>query len=623
MVKGIWARILEVDLSNQKCRKIELSDKYYEKFIGGRGLAVKLLWDRIGENWEKVDPLSPENPLIFLTGPATGIFPGGRICVMAKSPLTCGMVGSTIGGEFGTELKCAGWDGIIVTGKADSPKYLFIRDEDVEIRDANSIWGLTTRETHIKLMSEVRKTNPEIQKSRPPSILCIGPAGENLVRTACIIHNWFHAAGYGGYGAVMGSKLLKAIVVKGSGPLPEIDNKEEVIKRLNELSKLVFSFPQHTQFKHWGTSYLGYECGFVTSSEPIRNWQEEWHDRTEYGVSEFEKYWVKNYVGCSGCPLTCLKISVIKSGKYKGLVSDNVDYELQAYVGTNLGIFDPEENIYLASIMDDMGLCGIQTGNLMGFLAELYQRGIVTKEELDGLDLRWGNTEAFAELVLKIARREGIGAKVSEGTYRVAIKLSQEKKTDLLKYAIVVKGHGVGAHGNRSGLDFTQDIAYACSVQGGDHTSIAALPSIFGEIDMVLTDSAIYCLFNALMVDIKWKIGFLNAVTGLNLTVDSWIERAKRILTIQRIAILLGGPDVKWQIPRDDDNPPRFYEPLPSGPHKGKYVNREEFEKRKKEYFNDLGWDEYGLPTEDSLRELDLLDLIPFVNKIKEENKLT
>ena len=500
MILGYAGKFLEVNLSTKNAKEIRFDDDVLKEYFGGRGLAAKILWDRLGSKWDTVNPLEPENMLLFLTGPLTGFFPGGRICVSGKSPQSNGVVGSTVAGEFGVELKCAGYDGIIVMGEAEKPVYLFIKDTDVEFKDADHVWGKDAKQTVRLLTKECRgllKTRfPQYGEWKEPAILYIGPAGENKVRTAVVAAKWTHAAGYGGYGAVMGAKKLKAIAVKGTGPLPEVANMEKVKQLTRAICEDVY---ESELWRRWGTGSAGYEVGAKTSSEPIRNWQEEWHDEESYGVDKFEnRVWIKPYWGDFGCPTTCLKIAMVKTGRFKGAITDNPDYELQAYLGTNLGIFTPEANVFLSSLIDDLGLGGIQTGNLLGFVAELFQRGILTKEDLDGLEPKWGDAEAFATLARKTALREGIGDLLAEGTYRAALKIGDMKNVDVLQYAVQSKGIGIGAHGIRSGKDYPEIISYACSVQGGDHTSTACLPldDSRSELVMIFHDSAVYCYFN-------------------------------------------------------------------------------------------------------------------------------
>lgn len=622
MIFGYAGKFLEVDLSTRSVKEVRFSDDVLRECIGGRGLAAKILWDRLGSRWETVDPLGHENILLLLTGPLTGFFPGGRICVSGKSPQTNGVVGSTIAGEFGVELKCAGYDGVIIIGEASKPVYLFIKDSAVEIRDASHIWGKDAKQTVSLLTKECRgllKTRfPRYGEWKEPAILYIGPGGENKVVTAIVATKWTHAAGYGGYGAVMGSKMLKAVAAKGTGPLPEVADMEKVKKLTQKICKNVY---KNELWRRWGTGAGGYEVGAKTSSEPIRNWQEEWHDEKSFGVDKFEnRVWIKRYWGDFGCPTTCLKIAMVKTGKFRGAITDNPDYELQAYLGTNLGIFTPEENVFLSSLVDDLGICGIQTGNLLGFVAELFQRGILTKDDLDGLEPKWGDAEAFAALARKIAFREGIGDILAEGIYRAALKIGEKKNVDVLKYAIQCKGIGIGAHGIRSGKDFPEIISYACSVQGGDHTSIACYPLNDSRSELVMTfnDSAVYCYFNIFGIPRNLKFEFYKAVTGLELTQEDWVNtKALRILQMQRAMLLLGGPDLKWNMKIHDENPARFYEPLPSGSYKGKTVDRVKFEEEKKRYYNAVGWDVNGVPTSNILGRLGLEDVDKALEKIR------
>jgi aldehyde:ferredoxin oxidoreductase len=620
VILGYAGKFLDIDLSTQAIKETKFSDEILKDYMGGRGLATKILWDRLGAKWETVDPLGPENLLLLLTGPLTGFYPGGRTCVSGKSPQSNGVVGSTLSGEFGVELRCAGYDGIIVTGESEKPVYLFLKDSDVELRSASDVWGKDGKQTVSVLTRECRgllgTRYPKYGEWKEPAMLYVGPAGENKVRTAVVSSKWAHAAGYGGYGAVMGSKNLKAVVAKGTGPLPEVADIKKVKRLMDTVCNNVY---EGELWRRWGTGGGGYEFGHKTSSEPIRNWQEEWHDEKGYGVDKFEnRLWMKPYWGDFGCPTTCLKLAVVKTGKFKGAITDNPDYEMQAYLGPNLGIFIPEENVFLASLLDDLGLCGIQTGNVMGFAAELFQEKILTKKDLDGLELKWGDTEAFATLAEKIAHKENIGETLAEGTYRAALKIGKLKKMDLLPYAVQSKGISIGAHGIRSGQDFPDIISYACSVQCGDHTSLASLPlDGGGETMQIFNDSGVYCNFNSFGVPRKIRFDFYRAVTGLSLTREEWcFTNALRILQLQRIMLLLGGPDLTWNPKIHDDNPPKFYKPLPTGPYKGKAADKAEVEEYKHRYYKAVGWDKNGIPTAKILRKLGLKDVEKALERI-------
>ncbi|HEX68837.1 MAG TPA: hypothetical protein ENG10_00890, partial [Candidatus Bathyarchaeota archaeon] len=335
-MRGYAEKFLEIDLSAKNIKEIKFPEEILRSYIGGRGLATKILWDRLGRKWETIDPFSPENILLVLTGPLTGYFPGTKVCISGKSPQSNGVIGSTLAGEFGIDLKCAGYDGLIITGKAEKPSYIFICDEQVEIKDATPIWGKKARETLQflvkKSIENIKKIKPNYGEVKEPSILYIGPAGENKTRVAAVVAKYAHGAGYGGYGGVMGSKNLKAIIAKGFGPLPEAHNKEKVIELFNKISRK--NFKEMEKFRRWGTGKAGYEVGAKTSAEPVRNWQEEWHDEKSFKGEEFDKYWIKKYWGDFGCPVTCLKLAVLKNGNFKGAICDNPDYELEAYLGT-------------------------------------------------------------------------------------------------------------------------------------------------------------------------------------------------------------------------------------------------------------------------------------------------
>ncbi len=616
MPGGYAGKFLDVDLSKEKVKDTVIDDETLEAYFGGRGLGTKILWDRIGKKWSKVDALGPENIFMALTGPMTGIYPGGRICCTGKSPVSNGTVGSTASTEFAPELKMAGYDGVLVTGKASSPVYILVTDDGGEIRDASHIWGKVGEKT-IKILNkevvdELTERKPNIGRWREPGTIYIGPAGENMVRNAAVMSKICHACGYGGYGAVMGSKNLKAIAAKGRGSLPKVFAPEAVKLLWKKVHERSIS---RDAFRRQGTGYAGWSVGANTSSEPVRNWQEEWHDERSMGGPMFEtRFWVKKYWADFNCTTSCMKISCIKTGKWKGDITDMPDYELQAYCGTNFGIFDAEGTIHMSALIDDLGHSGINGPNTMAFAAELYQRGIL-KEEDFGFKIEWGDVEAFTKLAWLIAKREKIGDILAEGTYRAAKKIGEMRGVDCMPYAVHVKGIEIGAHGTRSDEDYVHDISYAASVQGGDHTSIAS--DGFKEMTgAVFSDSGVYCNFCSAPTEIIFD--YAKSITGYNMSIDKWRRwNGPRIITLQKALLLLGGPDVVWEPIKDDDNPPRFYEPLPSGPYKGRTTDRALVESKRATYFETLGWDERGIPTKETLDRLDLGDVEPSMKKLR------
>jgi len=611
MARGYAGKLLEVDLSRERIWETRIDEGILRQYVGGRGLAVRILWDRLGKKWREIDPLGASNLLLALTGPLTGYIGGGRTCISGKSPASNGIVGSTVAGEFPVELKCAGYDGVIVSGKAKRPVYLLVTDNKAEIRSAERLWGLDGKQTIKAINWEVRELlqKAELREGlhKEPGILYIGPAGEKLSRVSSVMAKWSHAAGYGAYGAVMGSKKLKALVAKGSGPLPDVDD----LKRVKELMEDMYEAALDSwQTRFWGTGAGGFRTGFETSSEPVKNWQEEWHGERSMGVVNFEtKMWVKRYWSDYGCPVACEKLACINHGPLAGAITDNPDYELQAYCGTNLGIFEPEGNIYVSSIVDDLGLSGINGANVMGFAAELYQRGILTKEDLGGIEPRWGDAKAMGELAKLIAHRRKIGKVLAEGTYRAAKEISRIKGVDCMPYAVQFKGIEVGAHGMRSGLGFgaPMGLGYALSSQGGDHTSQAKPPA--GEAERTMGDSLVFCTIGTrLVTDSIWE--FFTAVTGWPMKHEDWLKvNGNRIVQIQRAALLLGGPDIVWNPSTDDENPQRWYTPLPTGHKAGSAPTKKEFLEARTKAYADFGWDEEGIPTSELLKRLGLEDV--------------
>ena len=618
MLRGYAGKILDINLTNGSIEILGLNESILQQYVGGRGLAAKILWDRLGDTWQRVDPLGPENIFVAMTGPLTGyVTGGGRICISGKSPLTNGIVGSTVGGEFPVELKCAGFDGLLVTGKSERPVYILVTDDHAEIREADDIWGMDSKQTTRALTHQVRallsQSRPKYGTWKEPGIIYIGPAGETLNRTAAVMQKWTHAAGYGGYGAVMGSKGLKAIVAKGTGPLPEVYDNDVVNERLRQMWEDAFQSGPSI----WGTAAMGYRVAYNSSSEPVRNWQEEWHDEKSIGADKLaRRFWVKRYWSDFNCPRACLKLAVIRAGEFKGAITDNPDYEMIASCGPNLGIYDPEGVVYMSAVADDLGFSGINGGNVWAFAAELYQRGILTKEDLGGIEPVWGDIKAFAKLAWLMVRREKIGDILAEGTYRAALEIGKMKGMDLLPFAVQYKGMEVGAHGIRSGLDYAGrwPMSYACSTQPGDHTSTASMrPG--GEASSALGDSLVYCNMSG-----RGALEQLfQPVTGWAMTPEDWAEvHGRRIIQIQRAALLLGGPDLIWDPVEDDDNPPRWYEPLPTGPHKGAAPNRADCLEARDEYYESMGWDEKGIPTTKELHKLGLDSVDAAMKKLRD-----
>ncbi len=612
MRNGYAGRLLDVDLTAGRVRPVEIDPSILKMYLGGRGLGTYLLWRELGDRWETIDPLGPENLLLVLTGPFTGYHPGIKTVIVAKSPESAGVVGSAVSSEVGLELRASGYDGILVRGAAPKPVYLLVHNDAIELCDASAYWGMGGIALHRTLLREVHQTLIERERRagvpKEPAMLYVGPAGERQVRFAAVMAKLAHAAGYGGLGAVMGSKNLKAILAKGTRALPATHDQTAVRRHIEEMHKATVG---KSPFGTWGTAAGGYSFGNESSSEPIRNWQEEWHDDARISVAQFESQaWIKKRWADYGCPVNCMKISCLRSGPYAGSITDGPDYELMAYLGTNLGIFEPEKIVYLSSLVEEFGLDAINAGNVLGFAAELYQRGILTSEDLGG-PLEWSDTDAFARLMKVIVNGDGIGAVLARGTYRAAVDIGQEKGVDVFPYAVQSKGIAIGAHGIRSDRDFISDpIGYAVSTQGGDHTSTSGLPAktYARELRSIFNDSATICMF-ASSAGFEDLFEFLDAITGHGLTTKDWFEEVgPRILHLQRLLLLLGGPDVHWDPRRDDDNPRRFYEPLPTGPAAGMAPSREDVARDVRQYYAEMGFDELGIPRDEELDRLSIGD---------------
>ncbi len=592
--KGYAGQLLDVNLTSQTSSTVPLDSDLVRNYLGGRSLGIKMLWDEYGSNWADVDPLGPDSVLLILTGPTCCYSPGKTVSAF-KSPMNGGAVASTVSGDMNAMLRFAGYDGLIIRGQAESPVYLSIEDDKVEIRDAGALWGMDTRQAHQMLISE---TDAATQ------FLYIGPAGEEQVKFAVIMTNWFKTCGRGGSGAVMGSKNLKAITVKGTGPAPEIADPET----MNTLmAKLHHEVPiRSAAFHEYGTTSLLYGTAANLSAEPIKNWQEEWHDRPAIKAEFFAAdQWQRRYWADYACTLACCKVGRIKQGPHAGEISELPDYEAGALVGPNFGIYNTEEIAHLADMFDRLGIDVISGATVISWAAELYERGILSRDDLDGVDLAWGNAEAFAQMIEKVARREKIGDTLAEGTLIAAKTIGK----DSLRYAVQVKGIELGAHGVRSGKDYTgkQAISYALSTQGGDHTSIA---NKSGEM-WCLEDSLVMCGFWS--ANTGEKIQLLNAATGFDISEEELnTVLMPRWITLQRAQLLLAG----WTN-KDDTNPPRFYEPLPSGPDKGLKVEKATEQKELQDTYLARGWDEKGIPTTATLEKLGLGDLDAAMNPLR------
>jgi len=612
VLKGGYAgKILDVDLSSGKIRKIS-TDEYFDVnvFVGGKGLAAFALWKELKP---KVDPFSPENVLVAASGPLTGtLCPGTRMCIVTKSPLTHLFCDSYVGGHFGAEMKLAGYDALIIRGRSEDPVYLWIEDGEVEICKASHLWGLDTFKTEEKIREE--------RKDRTVRVLCIGPAGEKLVRFALVNTERYRQAGRGGVGAVMGSKRLKAIAVKGSGAI-KLHDTETFVQAVKEAYRVLRENETIRARRRWGTA----RTLLFTSDQdllPTRNFQEATFEKAESLSAETleKRFWIK-HKACHGCPVNCGKLGVVRSGPYAGTVVEGIEYETLALMGSNCGVGNHEAVAYANMLCDMLGLDTISTGNTVAFAMECYEQGILTDKQTEGLKLNFGEEKALVELIRKIAYRKGIGDLLAEGVKRVSQRLNLQSRS----FAMHVKGLELPGYDVRASPGM--GLAYATADRGGCHTrawtvsqEISGRASDGTVIDRYSTekrasivkeqqdrtsacDTLVACWFVRTALSNEQYVQMLNAATDMKTTVQEFLKVGERIWNLTRMI------NVREGLKREDDSlPERFFTlPLPSGIAKGQRLAKEKFERMLKEYYELRGWNSLtGVPTKEKLRELKL-----------------
>ncbi|HIH96351.1 MAG TPA: aldehyde ferredoxin oxidoreductase family protein, partial [Thermoplasmata archaeon] len=451
--KGYMGKILRVNLTDGKFSEEEPSDELVKNYIGGRGWGIKILYDELEP---KIDPLGPENKMLFLTGPLTGTTAQSfaRLIIAFKSPLTGIYYRSSAGGFFATEIKSAGLDAIIVEGKAEKPVYLWINDGNYEIKDATKLWGLDTVATQEMVKKDIGEAKAKV--------ICIGPPGEKLVKISGMATDRRTASRAGG-GAVMGSKNLKAIAVRGT-------NKVEVA--MPDLYKLIVRAQVGSYnasaplmgpggFKDTGTRLLPFTNAL--GMYPTRNFREgiltEW---PKLSSEEYMKIKVRS-TGCHGCMIRCGSIDRIESGKYAGLEDEGPEYETIWAASGTIDVADIGFTVAMEKFCDDMAIDTISAGSAIAFAYELYEKGIITKEDTDGLELKYGDADVAMELLKKIANKEGFGAILAEGTLRAAQKIGKGAE----KYAMQVKGLELPAYDPRGAK--AHGLSMLTSNIGGSH----------------------------------------------------------------------------------------------------------------------------------------------------------
>lgn len=592
---GYKGKLLRINLTTGSIKEEALNLDDAKKYLGGRGLGTKILMDEVDP---KIDALSEANKLIVMTGPLTGTPTptGGRYMVITKSPLTDTVACSNSGGHWGAELKYAGFDGIIFEGKSPKPVYLHIEDGVPQLLDASDLWGKLVSETTDLLNAK------HGEKAR---VMTIGPAGEKLSRIAAIMNDKDRAAGRSGVGAVMGSKLLKAIVVRGSEPVLLHDPEALKVVFKESLKKIKENGVTGTGLPTYGTAVL---VNIINENGvfPRNNFQFSYDENAEdiSGETLSEKYLVRKEA-CHRCPIACgryCKVDDIEGG--------GPEYETIWAFGSDCGITDLAAVIKANYWCNEMGLDTISTGSTIAAAMELYQKGFIKDEEVDGTPLTFGNTEAVIEWTKKMGMREGLGALMSEGSYRLAdhygmAELSMTvKKQEIPAY----DPRGIQGHG----------LQYATSNRGGCHVrgylispEILGLPEKLDKFalegkaawakgfqDLTASiDSIGLCLFTSFALGAPDYAALVNHVCGTDHTADSIVESGERIWNIEKLFNLASGV-----APSEDKLPKRLLEePIPDGPSKGWTHKLSEL---LPEYYSLRGWSVEGIPTDERLTTL-------------------
>ena len=595
-------KLLRINLNSGSIKEEPIPEDLLKKFLGGRGLATKYLLDEIEP---EVDPLSSENKLIFVTGPLTGTTAptGGRYMVVTKGPLTGTVACSNSGGFWGAELKKAGYDMVIIEGKAEKPVYISIKNGNIKIENAEDLWGLDTHTATDILLEKFGEKDAKVA--------CIGPAGERQVLFACIVNDKHRAAGRTGVGAVMGSKNLKAIIVKGNGKvLPDDSEKfkniiKEKIKTIKENDITGEALPK------LGTKVLDSVIN-ENGLYPTKNFQTGVFEGTNEVNGEAlveKKYLVKNK-GCFACPIACGRVVKLPNGRE----GEGPEYETGWAYGACCGVDDliaiSESNF----LCNEFGLDTISAGVTIACAMELYEKGYIPKEDLcGGPELKFGSSEAIVYYTRAIGLREGFGDKLAEGSYRLAMMYKHPE------CAMTVKKQELPAYDPRGAQGHA--LQYATSNRGGCHVrgymiapEILGVPEkldpqslegkaqwvkIFQDLTAVI-DSSGLCLFTSFALSADDYRDIINAGTNFNLTTEEMLKIGERIYNLERVFNYKAGIS-----PDEDTLPDRFIEEeMPEGPNKGVVV---QLGKLLPEYYKVRGWNEDGTIPEEKLKELEIL----------------
>jgi aldehyde:ferredoxin oxidoreductase len=622
---GFTGRILKVDLSHNKIHQEALDESFYQTWLGGYGMGARILYDSMRP---KTEPLGPENIVGFTTGILTGTFSplGSSFTVVGKSPLTGTWGDSRAGGYFGAELKCASFDAIFFYGRSSKPAYLWVNDGKAEIEDASGIWGKDVVETE-SILKEQHDDN-RIQ------VASIGPAGERLSLISCIVTDKGRVAGRSGLGAVMGSKNLKAVAVRGTGriPIASQDKLIELRKRFIDLAKEEREF-YWEYFAKYGTS--GATAMLSTSGDsPCKNWtgtgSVDFPDAQKVSDDNVIKYMTRKY-GCHGCPMPCGGYVKVESGPYV-CEAMKPQYETLAAFGALLLNDNVEAIILINEICNKYGLDTISTGSAVAFAIECYLNGVITKENTEGVELAWGDADSILKLTRMIAKREGFGAVLADGVRVAASKIGKGSE----KFAVHVAGQELPMHDPK--LTPTFGSAYTLDATPGRHTqgfgmyldtlSGAKMPSFpeakydptgkgAGIANMAyfnhVVNSLGVCQFPSNLCAIQGipsLADFVNAATGWNTIMEELLTCGERVACMrQAFNVREGFKPADFRLPDRSIGKP----PPTEGPLKGLTV---EIDNWVKEYYRYADWDyETGKPSEKKMIQLGLADVATDLHK--------
>ncbi|MDI6695307.1 MAG: aldehyde ferredoxin oxidoreductase family protein [Anaerolineales bacterium] len=614
-----YGYVLRVDLTSRKIEKEPIDIAFSQKYYGGRGFTSRLQYDLIPKD---VDPLGPENILIFSPGALTGapMLSSGRYVVGGRSPLTGILGDANGGGVFGAVLRRAGYSLLIVTGQADQPVFLRIDDEEVEICDARDLWGRDVYETTDTIRA---------QRGRGYSVAAIGPAGENLVRIAGIMSEKHHAAARTGLGAVMGSKKLKAIAVRSKQSYP-LHDPETFKKLAEELAALEDTDSRAQDFHRRGTLGTLMDHHQALGGLNTRNYQFGQFEGKEKIDNEALKsgYYVRS-TGCYRCTLTCDQYCKVEEGEYAGVEVGGPEYSTAAALGSGLGNDNLASILKANDLANRYGLDTIDLGGVIALAMELYQRGIISQSEADGLDLSWGNHQAVMQLIEKIAHRQGFGNVLANGVKRAADEIGR----NAIRYAVQVKGMTPAPLDARAVKVY--NFRYAVAPRGADHLRISApggyaldkLPlseaadklhywqSIIAIPDLMGVCKFAYTYYTETIERTLHKVltlipGLYSAATGNIISGEDLIEAGVMVTNIERAHNVRLGLTAK-----DDTLPPRFTEDvMPEGPAQGKVYDI--LEPMKQAWYVASGWDPVtGIPHRRTLENLGLEDIAEDLEK--------